>query len=321
MTALTPPLPDLQIAFFDRLTHLRKLYLIDALLATVGKLDVEEINKQLAIIAPRRAIRKIASWGLRGELVFPVPCLLQSSPRLLGYYRLLLGFSQKEFYGRIYGLSSFKSMEEKGILSSAQLKQVESLCRTLAVSAQHLVRGVPKLEKSTLHDLTMLTLGPQLRGGTLNLLGTQATKRVFRLIKSALSSAVIGSTDREIRLRNAAGRIVFVEFSSDPDIRIREKLPSGASHNLVAVEIKGGRDISNVHNRIGEAEKSHQKARKQGFTECWTIVGVSGLDFSLARKESPSTDRFFFLHQILNEDSKEAAEFREELLARVGIKD
>jgi hypothetical protein len=321
MTALTPPLPDLQIAFFDRLARLRKLYLVDALLATVGTLDVEDIDKQLAVIAPKRAIRRVASWGLRGELLFPVPCILQTNPHLLGYYRLLLGFSQKEFYGKIYGLSSFKSMEERGTLSSAQLAQLEPLCLALAVSAQHLVRGVPKLDRSALHELTILTLGPQLRGGTLNLLGTQATQLVFRLIKSAVSQAIIGSSDHEIRLRNAAGRVVSVEFSSDPDIRIREQLPSGTSHNLVAIEIKGGRDISNVHNRIGEAEKSHQKARKQGFTECWTIIGVSGLDISLAKKESPSTDRFFFLHQILNEDSQEAGEFREELLARVGVQD
>jgi hypothetical protein len=32
----------------------------------------------------------------------------------------------------------------------------------------------------------------------------------------------------------------------------------------VAVEIKGGKDYSNIHNRIGEAEKSHQKAKKEG---------------------------------------------------------
>ena len=57
-------------------------------------------------------------------------------------------------------------------------------------------------------------------------------------------------------------------------------------------EIKGGKDISNIHNRIGEAEKSHQKARKRGFVECWTMVGVGHTDMDLARKESPSTDRF-----------------------------
>jgi hypothetical protein len=38
--------------------------------------------------------------------------------------------------------------------------------------------------------------------------------------------------------------------------------------SLAAIEIKGGRDYSNIHNRIGEAEKSHQKAEKQGYVEC-----------------------------------------------------
>ena len=45
-----------------------------------------------------------------------------------------------------------------------------------------------------------------------------------------------------------------MEFAADPDICIREELPSGKFRNLVAIEIKGGKDYSNVHNRIGEAE-------------------------------------------------------------------
>jgi hypothetical protein len=119
-----------------------------------------------------------------------------------------------------------------------------------------------------------------LRGGALNVLGSTATRRVFDLIRSLLSSVEIKESVRSIEVRNAAARIVRVEFANDPDICIREELPSGRYRNLVAIEIKGGRDYSNVHNRIGEAEKSHQKARKEGYVECWTIVGVTDLDLS-----------------------------------------
>ena len=42
--------------------------------------------------------------------------------------------------------------------------------------------------------------------------------------------------------------------------------------------IKGGTDKSNAHNRAGEAEKSHQKARQQDFRECWTLIYKKGLD-------------------------------------------
>jgi hypothetical protein len=169
--------------------------------------------------------------------------------------------------------------------------------------------------------LTLLTLGAQLRGGALNLFGAQATQKVFELIKTIVTPAITGSTPRSIELRNAAGRIVRVEFANDPDICIREKLPSGNFRNLVAVEIKGGRDYSNIRNRIGEAEKSHQKARKDGFVECWTIVGVSSLDTEKAGKESPSTDLFFRVDAIARPGSDEFRHFREHLLSRVGVRD
>ena len=65
--------------------------------------------------------------------------------------------------------------------------------------------------------------------------------------------------------------------------------------NVVAIEVKSGTDVSNIHNRIGEAEKSHQKARQRSFTECWTVVNVGRLDMAKARSESPSTDRFYSL--------------------------
>jgi len=320
VASIKAPRPDLQIEFYKRLLQLKDLLLLEALLATVGQLDTRKIDGELGSLAPPASLRKLASWGLRGELVFAVPTVLEANPHLLGYYRLLLGFSQKEFYTSAWGLSLFKPMEERGNLGKAQRAALLPLCEALSASAHGLVQGVGTLSASAIHDLTLLTLGPQLRGGKLNLLGSKATQRVFDLIKSILKSAITSTTPQRIELQNAAGRAVIVEFSADPDITIRESLPSGDHRNLVAVEIKGGRDASNVHNRIGEAEKSHQKARKDGFTECWTIVGVAKLDPALAKKESPSTDRFFNLESIADKKSPQHAQFRERLRALVGVK-
>src|SRR5215831_11086308 len=64
-----------------------------------------------------------------------------------------------------------------------------------------------------------------------------------------------------------------------------------------SIEIKGGGDLSNIHNRIGEAEKSHQKAKNEGYVECWTMVGVVDSNLDLARRESPTTDRFYHIDQ------------------------
>ena len=210
-------------------------------------------------------------------------------------------------------------MEEKRRLSTENESVLKELCQVLCDSAKLLIKGIGRLTPEGVHELTLLTLGPQLRGGALNVLGGKATRRVFDLIRSLLSSVEIKESERSIEVRNAAGRIVRVEFATDPDICVREKLPSGRYRNLVAIEIKGGRDYSNVHNRIGEAEKSHQKARKEGYVECWTIVGVTDLDLSQARKESPSSDKFYHMDQITDSLSDEGEDFRENLLARIGI--
>ena len=313
------PEPDLQISFFHRLQEIRQTSLLSALLSTISGLKITEIDRQLGKLVTREGLQRVAGWGLRGELVFAVPYVLKENPRLLGYYRLLLGFSQKQFYGDRYGFTSFKSMEERGRLSPGNESLLNELCQVLCISAGHLIKGIDQLTSEGVHELTLLTLGPQLRGGALNILGSAATRKVFDLICSLLSSVEIKETEKSIEVRNAAGRIVRVEFANDPDICIREELPSGRHRNLVAIEIKGGQDYSNVHNRIGEAEKSHQKARKEGYVECWTIVGVADLDLSQARKESPSTDKFYHIDKIADAISDEGEDFRENLLARIGI--
>ena len=53
--------------------------------------------------------------------------------------------------------------------------------------------------------------------------------------------------------------------------------------------------------------------------ECWTMVGVLNLDMALARRESPTTDRFYLIEN-LTEGNLEFEDFRENLLSRVGIK-
>ena len=282
MSSLVVPEPDLQIEFYRRLEAIRKSLLIDALLSTVSRLEISQIDRELAELVAPPALRAVAGWGLRGEILFAVPCILESNPALLGYYRLLLGFSQKQFYGNRYGTRPFKGMEDTGQISAVHRVGLKGLCQTLCRSAELLLEGTGELSRQAVHELTLLTLGPQLRGGALNRLGSRATRRVFDLVSSLAAPAIITSSQRSIEMRNAAGRMVRVEFASDPDICIREELPSGKFRNLVAIEIKGGRDSSNVHNRIGEAEKSHQKARKDGYVECWTIVGVRDLDLSLA---------------------------------------
>lgn len=87
-----------------------------------------------------------------------------------------------------------------------------------------------------------------------------------------------------------------------------------------AIEIKSGTDVSNIHNRIGEAEKSHQKARQDGFTECWTVVNVARLDEIKASKESPTTNRFYLLPDLIVRSGKSYDDFRHRIQALTSIK-
>src|SRR5471030_1042821 len=96
--AINVPPPQLQIEFAAALAEIRATYLQDALGATVRTLPVPDIDLELAKHVPSHSLTTLAVHGLRGEMVFPVPVVLTANPHLLAYYRLLYGYSQKEFY-------------------------------------------------------------------------------------------------------------------------------------------------------------------------------------------------------------------------------
>jgi hypothetical protein len=321
MTFAFPP-PSQQIGFYLALARARGQFLQDALGQAVGALDIAVVDKSLAALAPKKAVSALARHGLRGELVFAVPCVLQANPRLLAYYRLLLGYSQKEFFTKATGAAGFKTMESDGRLPPKLDAELGLFCQALNQAAAELVDGIgfERVSQSLLDDLTLLTFGPQLRGGANVRKGGDATLRVFEIIHAIVKRAIKSSSASSIEVHNAARRTVLIEFAADPDIIIRERTAKGGHINKIAIEIKGGTDYSNIHNRLGEAEKSHQKARASGFTQCWTVINVNGLDSALARKESPSTDRFYNLSELNNPDSDEYQDFREQIVSLTGIR-
>lgn len=110
------PSSNLQVNLATALETFRKIYLQQALSQAIKSIDLELLNRELQKFAPANELKQLAGLGLRGEFVFPVPSLLVANPKLIGYYRLLLGYSQKEFFNK-GGLGRFKSMEEKGRLT------------------------------------------------------------------------------------------------------------------------------------------------------------------------------------------------------------
>jgi hypothetical protein len=194
---------------------------------------------------------------------------------------------------------------------------LHQLCESLVETGWELFLGVQALTTTAVHELQLLTIGPQLRGTQNNRIGQDATTIVFELVRKHVSNYVASSSDRVIILKNAAGRSVSIVFASDPDIAIIESLPSEEVPS-VSIEIKGGADISNAHNRIGEAEKSHQKARAAKFTQFWTIIKAR-IDFDAARRESPTTTQFFYMDEIVSVGTPAHDRFRDLLFQTIGI--
>ncbi len=305
--------PDLQISFYHRLKDLRKRFMAQALARAVELVPVRQIDDELTRFVNSKALTRVAKFGLRGELFFAVPCLVKNQPFLIGYYRLLLGFSQKEFYNK-GPFGRFFNLEKKGIISNSAQPEVKALCRSLIGSAEHLVDGIDPLSIGIIRDLQVLTLGPQLRGGKNTRLGQEATQAVYALIEGVVSPYLQEKSKKAMQIRNDSGRTVAIRFSGDPDVEISDDL-----RVMLSIEIKGGADASNIHNRLGEAEKSHQKAKKRRCFEFWTIHRV-GIGQEAARRDSPTTSRFFHLDKLLEPFSPEHQRFCDHLASIIGIR-
>ncbi len=308
--------PEIQASFYYRLNAIRQTYLHAALRDAVEQVELDALNAELREFVSSKSLKRVAKFGLRGELVFPVPSLLRSSPFLLGYYRLLFGFSQKEFYNK-GPFGRFKRLEESGEVTSTTDPLMPELCTSLCASAERLVESLDELSPSIIHELQLLTLGPQFRGSENTRIGAQATQEVYDLIATIVDPYIQDRTKRSIRLKNAAGRAVLLEFASDPDVLATEK-HGETVRSILSIEVKGGSDASNIHNRLGEAEKSHLKAKRLGCTDLWTIVRVD-LSLESAQAGSPTTTHFFNLDAVTDQASQEFADFRDALGLRLGI--
>jgi hypothetical protein len=292
---------------------------MDALQEALAEVVPATLREQIGQLVPDDVSPLLASTGIREEYVFPIPIVLETKPSLLGYYRLLTGVSQKVFYRGGTGLGFFRSMERSGTLRPTQRERLPELCSALAVPLAELVRQIaPTVTMRDLGELTLLTLGSQFQGGSNNLVGQQATRGVFLSIAEIVEPFVISRDEHKLTLQNASSRKVLITLAADPDVRVQEDF-EGTLRNRVAIEIKGGTDVSNVHNRAGEAEKSHQKARGEGFRDFWTIIAKRGVDLSRLKSESPTTNSWFDVSEILGREGPDWLDFKSRIAGDVGI--
>ena len=313
-----PPGASRQLGFHQLLVAARKKYFMDALSEALSTLDQHKVKNQIADYVPADAQKLLATAGLRDEYVFPVPAVIEAKPTLIGYYRLLLGAPQKSFYKGSTGMGLFKSMEERGTVSKKQQARVLEFCTVMAEPLAELVRQIPNFTERDLRELPLLTFGSQLQGSNNTQIGKKAMKEIFVAITEVLEKSITKRESSKLTLKNAAGRTVFVILSHDPDVCVLEQVED-RTHSKVAIEVKGGTDVSNVHNRAGEAEKSHLKAKQKGFKDFWTIISKTGLEMSKLKQESQTTTEWFDVTELLERRGRDWEEFRQRLAGAVGI--
>ena len=299
----------------------RSRVLLEALHQTVGTLDIAELDRELARLVPSPALARLAGLGLRAETYFPTPAILNAKPSLLGYYRLLYGYSQKLFYGTLTGCSKFKTMEFSDKVTPLAAPEIVELCKSFAGVGDMLVGGLGgKIGQPSYPDeLCLLTLGAQFRGSANNAIGSEGIRSVFAVLTAIFEHETEQSGPRSLEIRSAAGGLVRVELAADPDILIKSQMGDGQDRVVVAIEVKAGEDHSNIWNRVGEAEKSHLKARASAVVECWTIINDAQADEVRLRTASPSTNRFYQLLELTNDKSPNRADFAARVRNMVGM--
>lgn len=311
--------PSRQISFHQLLLAARKTWLKDALAETLSQCDPKALKKQISTHVPAEAQKLLAAAGIRDEYVSPLPSVLEAKPTLVGYYRLLIGLPRKSFYASETGMGVFRGMETRGTMRGNQKDFLPDFCTVMGEALAELVQQLsPSLSRRDVDELPLLTLGSYIQGRNNTEIGKEAIQSVFFAIGEVVEGHIISRTVSAITLTNAAGREVVIALSSDPDIRLQERFGEEL-RNRVAIEIKGGTDKSNAYNRAGEAEKSHLRAKQQGFRDYWTIISKKSVDLDKLKSASPMTNSWFDAAQILGRDGQDWKQFRSRLAGEAGI--
>jgi len=318
---ILPP-PVRQLYIHRMLNTAREAVLHEVLLAALEQVDPDVLAAEIQRYGPKAARQVLQQAGIRDEIVFATPAVLRQRPSTLGYYRLLLGISQKIFYTTGTGLAAFKVLETRNGLPSNLEPRLGDLCETLDDALGALVLGVEGiLTPLDVQQLPLLMLGAQADGSWRNLVGQKATKEVFEALTDVIKGQNVDYVETggtSLTLVNSSGREVSIALAADPDVVITEEITKGRKYIKVAIEIKGGADKSNAHNRVGEAEKSHQKVRNTA-QDFWTVISLASLDLTMLHRESPSTKQWFDLAQVLKRHGPDWERLTDHLLIAMGI--
>ena len=299
-----PPLDvDLQAYCANELEIRRAQKLQPGLAKAIRTVPASARYQEALALIPEQYIDEFNSFGVPVEYYFPLPCLVERSPEIIGYYRLLYGVGSKKFSKGSYG--AFSRSEALGKLSKQAKSKVVDFCRAMIDGGIRLYEQLPagSIRKDFLHELTLLSLGSALQGKHNNLIDEKAMTNVRRVFARVLPEAK--KIDENLwELINLGGDTIRIIFARDPDVAIYRVIPSPDGEpivrNVLAIEVKGGQDAANMKNRLGESEKSHIVAKGNDFNARWTIGNVRGQTVEQVRKVAPNTTDYFFLQDLID---------------------
>jgi len=303
----------------------RNSMLIEEVHRAAARVDPQKLHDETVTYVSTENSRKLQGAGIREETVFALPSILLDNPKLLGYYRMLMGISEKQFYNSISGLSGYRQMEHEGTIGRHTEGDIQELCIAINKAIDDFLAAcVSDTLSLDLPELPIMTLGVYVDGVWRNNIGTNAARSVFASIREIVSDSGISVSDKtatSFLFTTKNGREFTVISGSDPDVQIFEII-NHEKHTILCIEIKGGQDVANVHNRAGEAEKSHQKAKSVGWQEAWTVIYLAGLTDDQKNKiltEAPTTDHWFDINQVVARGGDSYEDFNKSLKLKLGI--
>lgn len=110
----------------------------------VATIDPDILQSEIGKFVNKDCRMILQGLSIREETMFALPCVLNSNPTLLGYYRLLMGISEKQFYTSSTGLSIFKPMEHDGKITKNSEQEINNLCYAINDGNGCLTFGVSK---------------------------------------------------------------------------------------------------------------------------------------------------------------------------------
>jgi len=233
--------------------------------------------------ASARAWEIAKNKGLRPAKVFAFPELLRESPRLIGYYRRLVGASTKAIRNVIGDPQKYETGARADL--SPELAQAYADLFNTAIS--QLLEIESSFSESDIPALLGATSGSQIQGSIVSGKGQRAQEMVWQWILEYLAAGDfieqlvprsgslaslnlskrqdVGGVSHRVRSCSLKNRLILT-YGSEPDIAIRET--SGLL--LTVHEVKAGIDFAGAKQRYPAAKSSFEAARSQN-PACHTV--------------------------------------------------